>query len=181
MPSFTLPGCVRGDGAGLLQLLPYWTRPTPSFAPPGGIPFWRRSTPSFALPGPEATVERGAALKGDAVDYGFICCRWRSSFWRNYARIPHRKFRNHRQAQRFSNPHRWSELFLSTDAGRPLLPHAAMHHNWDGRWGRPSGRFQGRAWSPCLVEAHQLGVPPSQGEPLCSHLEGVATLKITPW
>ena len=107
MPSFALPGCVRGAGAGLLQLLPYCTRPTRSFAPPGGIPCWRRSTPSFALPGPEAVVERGAALKGDAVGYGFICCRWRSSCRRDYARIPHR---NHRQAQRFSNLHRWSRV-----------------------------------------------------------------------
>ena len=53
---------MRGAGAGLLPLLPYWTRSTPSFAQPGGVRgagaglllllrCWTRSTPSFALPG----------------------------------------------------------------------------------------------------------------------------------
>ena len=58
------PGGARGAGAGRLVQLPYWTRSTPSFAPPGGVrgpgagagrlvllTCWTRSTPSFAPPG----------------------------------------------------------------------------------------------------------------------------------
>ena len=55
---------ASGAGSGRPLLLPYWTRSTPSFAPPGGVrgagagrpgllllPYWTRSTPSFAPPG----------------------------------------------------------------------------------------------------------------------------------
>ena len=47
--------------------------------------------------------------------------------------------------------------------------------------GGSSWRFRERAWSPCLVEAHQPGAPPPLGEPLCSQRAGLATPPITPW
>ena len=70
---------ASGAGSGRPLLLPYWTRSTPSFAPPGGVrllplPYWMRSTtPPPILPPTSGLARRrwrrGAQLDGELAFY----------------------------------------------------------------------------------------------------------------
>ena len=77
---------ASGAGSGRTLLLPYWTRSTPSFAPPGGVrgagagrllplPYWMRSTTPPPLLPPTSSLarrrwRRGAQLDGELAFYG---------------------------------------------------------------------------------------------------------------